>query len=40
MIKFELDDVENYKLEFGNKFYLPEREKCQNLRIGDIVKRM
>ena len=38
MIKFELDDVESYKLEFGNKFYLPEREKRQNLRTGDIVK--
>ena len=38
MIKFVLDDVENYKLEFGNKFYLPEREKRQNLRTGDIVK--
>ena len=38
MIKFVLDDVENYKLEFGDKFYLPEREKRQNLRTGDIVK--
>lgn len=38
MIKFELDDVESYKLEFGDKFYLPEREKRQNLRTGDIVK--
>lgn len=38
MIKFELDDVESYKLEFGDKFYLLEREKHQNLRIGDIVK--
>ena len=38
MIKFELDDVENYKLELGDKFYLPEREKRQNLRTGDIVK--
>ncbi|MFC2747614.1 hypothetical protein [Campylobacter concisus] len=38
MIKFVLDDVENYKLEFGNKFYLPECEKRQNLRTGDIVK--
>ncbi|WP_459817749.1 hypothetical protein [Campylobacter concisus] len=38
MIKFELDDVENYKLEFGDKFYLPERQKRQNLRTGDIVK--
>ncbi|WP_429801851.1 hypothetical protein [Campylobacter concisus] len=40
MIKFELDDVENYKLELVDKFYLPEREKRQNLRTGDIVKRM
>ena len=38
MIKFVLDDVESYKLEFGNKFYLPECEKRQNLRTGDIVK--
>ncbi|WP_459861807.1 hypothetical protein [Campylobacter concisus] len=38
MIKFELDDIESYKLEFGDKFYLPEREKRQNLRTGDIVK--
>ena len=38
MIKFELDDVESYKLEFCDKFYLPEREKRQNLRTGDIVK--
>ena len=38
MINFVLDDVENYKLEFGDKFYLPEREKRQNLRTGDIVK--
>ncbi|MBE9818424.1 hypothetical protein [Campylobacter concisus] len=38
MIKFELDDVESYKLEFGDKFYLLECEKRQNLRAGDIVK--
>ena len=38
MIKFSLDDVQSYKLEFGDKFYLPEREKRQNLRAGDIVK--
>ena len=38
MIKFELDDVESYKLEFGDKFYLLERKKRQNLRTGDIVK--
>ena len=36
MIKFSLDDVENYKLEFGDKFYLPEREKRQNLRVGEF----
>lgn len=40
MIKFELDDVENYKLKLVDKFYLPEREKRQNLRTGDMVKRM
>ena len=40
MIKFELDDVENYKLKRVDKFYLPEREKRQNLRTGDMVKRM
>ena len=38
MIKFELDDIESYKLDFGDKFYLPEREKRQNLRTDDIVK--
>ena len=38
MIKFELDDIESYKLEFGDKFYLSEREKRQNLRTDDIVK--
>ena len=38
MIKFELDDVESYKLEFGDKFYLLECKKRQNLRTGDIVK--
>ncbi|WP_181001513.1 hypothetical protein [Campylobacter concisus] len=38
MIKFELDDIESYKLEFGDKFYLPECEKRQNLRTDDIVK--
>ncbi|OJJ29371.1 hypothetical protein [Campylobacter concisus] len=40
MIKFGLDDVENYKLELVDKFYLLEREKRQNLRTGDIVKLM
>ena len=38
MIKFSLDDLKSDKLEFGDKFYLPEREKRQNLRAGDIVK--
>ena len=38
MIKFVLDDIESYKLEFGDKFYLLECEKRQNLRTGDIVK--
>ena len=36
MIKFELDDVESYKLEFGDKFYLPEREKRQNLKANEF----
>jgi len=36
MIKFGLDDVESYKLEFGDKFYLPEREKRQNLRANEF----
>jgi len=36
MIKFSLDDVESYKLEFGDKFYLPEHEKRQNLRAGEF----
>ena len=38
MIKFSLDDVESYKREFVDKFYLPERKKRQNLRADDIVK--
>ena len=38
MITFSLDDVESYKLEFVDKFYLPERKKRQNLRADDIVK--
>ena len=38
MIKFSLDDLKSHKLEFGNKFYLLECEKRQNLRAGDIVK--
>lgn len=36
MIKFSLDDVESYKLEFGDKFYLSERKKRQNLRAGEF----
>ena len=36
MIKFSLDDVEGYKLEFGDKFYLPERKKRQNLRANEF----
>lgn len=36
MIKFKLDDIKRYELEFGDKFYLPEREKCQNLRAGEF----
>ena len=38
MIKFKLDDIKRYELEFGDKFYLSERKKRQNLRAGDIVK--
>lgn len=38
MIKFSLDDLKSDKLEFGDKFYLPEREKRQNLRADDIAK--
>ncbi len=38
MIKFKLDDIKSYKLEFGDKFYLPEREERQNLRAGDTAK--
>ena len=37
MIKFSLDDVQSYKLEFGDKFYLPERENRQNLRAGELI---
>jgi hypothetical protein len=36
MIKFSLDDAQIYKLEFGDKFYLPERENRQNLRAGEF----
>ena len=31
MIKFKLDDIKRYELEFGDKFYLSERKKRQNL---------
>ena len=37
MIKFKLDDIKSYKLEFGDKFYLPERKKRQNLRAGELI---
>jgi len=37
MIKFKLDDIKRYKLEFGDKFYLPEREKYQHLRAGELI---
>ena len=36
MIKFSLDDIESYKLEFGDKFYLSEREKRQTLRANEF----
>ncbi|MBF0928759.1 MAG: hypothetical protein HXK56_07980 [Campylobacter concisus] len=36
MIKFKLDDIKRYELEFGDKFYLPEREKRQNLRANEF----
>ena len=36
MIKFSLDDVESFKLEFGDKFYLSEREKRHNLRANEF----
>ena len=37
MIKFSLDDIKNHKLEFGDKFYLSEHEKRQNLRAGELI---
>ena len=37
MIKFKLDDIKSYKLEFGDKFYLSERKKRQNLRAGELI---
>ena len=36
MIKFKLDDIKRYKLEFGDKFYLPECEKRQNLKANEF----
>ena len=36
MIKFSLDDIKSYKLEFGDKFYLPERENRQNLKANEF----
>ena len=36
MIKFSLDDAQSFKLEFGDKFYLPKREKRQNLKAGEF----
>jgi len=40
MIKFKLDDIKRYELEFGDKFYLPEREKRQNLKAGEFDLRL
>ena len=37
MIKFSLDDIKSHKLEFGDKFYLSEHEKRQNLRAGELI---
>jgi len=36
MIKFSLDNAQSFKLEFGDKFYLSERKKRQNLRAGEF----
>jgi len=36
MIKFSLNDAQSYKLEFGDKFYLPERKKRQNLKANEF----
>ena len=36
MIKFSLDDIKRYELKFGDKFYLSERKKRQNLRAGEF----
>ena len=36
MIKFKLDDIKRYELEFGDKFYLSEHKKRQNLRAGEF----
>ncbi len=40
MIKFKLDDIKRYELEFDDKFYLPEREKRQNLKAGEFDLRL
>ena len=37
MIKFSLDDIERYELEFDDKFYLPERKNRQNLRDNELI---
>ena len=36
MIKFSLNDAQSYKLEFGDKFYLSERKKRQNLKANEF----
>jgi len=36
MIKFSLNDAQSYKLEFGDKFYLSERKKQQNLKANEF----
>jgi len=37
MIKFKLDDIKRYELEFGDKFYLSEHKNRQNLRAGELI---
>ena len=37
MIKFKLDNIKRYELEFGDKFYLSERRNRQNLRAGELI---
>ena len=36
MIKFKLDDIKRYELDFGDKFYLSEHKKRQNLRANEF----